>query len=153
MADAAVTGDLLQKNSGPIGSYLPCLVLAVTASEPASVWLLLGRTKVFELEPSSLQPNPANPSFPHHRTLLVRVLSGSPGSSYVVGFLTTVPARLCPLSGEVLSNSLSCPMISTVTVGPVWRSSWYIIYQAPVTSLRRLRSYSLSSPGGKPSLV
>lgn len=56
----------------------------------------------------------------------MRVLSGSPSSSYVVGFLTTVPALLCPLSGEVLSNSLSCPLISTVTAGPLWENN--IIY-------------------------
>lgn len=60
----------------------------------------------------------------------MRVPSGSPGSSYVVGFLTTVSALLCPLSVTVLSNSLSCPLISTVTVGPVWEKQLVHYYRA-----------------------
>lgn len=63
MADAAVTSDLLQKNPGPIRSYLPCIVLAVTASEPASGSFWAGQR--------SLSWNPV----PYSLTLLIQFSS------------------------------------------------------------------------------
>lgn len=138
----------------PSRSYPLCIVLAVTTSESLPIWLLLGqRSLSWNLVPYSL-------------SLLILifftielssgVLPSSQGSSYVVSFLATVPsALLCPLNGDVLSNSLSCPLISTVTVGPVWEKQllhylWSTGNQPE--EAEELRSLCCTKRG-KPSLV